>query len=277
MKLRRSTEGLAGGKDLFPGASSPPDAAAGTVGRLARDSSAGLGRGALDRIDEVRARAGKDGYAIIRGAVGEDQVRRLVDRTRQLFDPGADLRVSGEYRRSMQDFHRLDLGEYGASTRFARYFMFFPWNRDPVFESVSATMMEIMRRLAGKNANYASAEDTNPDRFRISYVIQYPSGGGFMSKHREYTRQEDDDHAYVLSLALTTRSKDFSSGGAYLFRGDERLDLEVPRGVTALLRRHVPRRRRDRPRQARCGEVCGAWCSTRQVIRWTRACRNQGR
>jgi hypothetical protein len=181
----------------------------------------------LDRIDEVRARAGEEGYAIIRGAVGEEQVRRLVDRTRQLFDPAADVRVSGEYRRNQRDFHRLDVGEYGASTRFARYFMFFPWNRDPVFESVSATMMEIMRRLAGKNANYASAEDTNPDRFRISYVIQYPSGGGFMSKHREYTRQEDDDHAYVLSLALTTRSKDFSSGGAYLFRGDEKLDLEV--------------------------------------------------
>lgn len=183
----------------------------------------------LDRIGEVRARAGEEGYAIIRGAVGEDQVRRLVDRTQQLFDPRADLRVSGEYQREMKNFHRLDLGEYGASTRFARYFTFFPWNRDPVFEAVSSMMMEIMRRLAGKGASYASGgpDDTNPDRFRISYVIQYPIGGGFMSKHREYTRQEDDDHAFVLSLALTTRGKEFSSGGAYLHRGDEKLDLEA--------------------------------------------------
>lgn len=184
---------------------------------------------ALERIDEIRARAAREGYAIIRGAVSEEQVQRLLDHVRGLFDPRADVRRSGEYRRDMEDFHRLDLGEYGASTRFARYFMFFPWNQDLAFGDVSVTMMDVMRGLAGKGDLYASGspEDTNPDRYRISYVIQYPTGGGFMSKHREYTRQEEDDHAFVLTLALTTRGKDFSTGGAYLHRGDEKLDVEA--------------------------------------------------
>lgn len=186
-------------------------------------------REALDQIDQIRDRAAHDGYAIIRGAVRENQVQRLLDHTRNLFDPRADVRKSGEYRRDMKDFHRLDLGEYGASTRFARYFMFFPWNQDPFFDDVGATMMDVMRGLAGKAASYASGgpEDANPNRYRISYVIQYPIGGGFMSNHREYTRQEEDDHAFVLTIALTTRGKDFSAGGAYLHRGDETIDVEA--------------------------------------------------
>jgi hypothetical protein len=127
----------------------------------------------------------------------------------------------------------LVLGEYGATSRFARYFMFFPWNRDPVFESISQSQMDVMRGLARKDASYASmgAADSNPDRFRASYVIQYPIGGGFMSKHREFSRQEKDDHAFVLGIALTTRGKDFSTGGAYIFPSDKQIDVEA--GVQA--------------------------------------------
>jgi ectoine hydroxylase-related dioxygenase (phytanoyl-CoA dioxygenase family) len=182
-----------------------------------------------ERIDEIRDRADRGGFAIVRGAVDKDVVESLRERIRRLFDPRADVRISGHYQRGWKDFQRLDLGEYVASSRFARYFFFFPWNRDPEVERVAADQIDIFNRLARKSAAFGSQTpaDSDPDRFRMSYAIQYPTGGGFMSRHREWTQREEGDKAYALYLALTTRGEDFDSGGAWVEIDGRKVDIEA--------------------------------------------------
>lgn len=179
-------------------------------------------------IDEIRSLADEAGFCVVRGAIAGEQVQCPIDRITQVFDAASDVRISGRYERGWPDFHRLDLGEYGASARFARYFFFFPWNGDRALEEISQAQMEIYNLLARNDPSFGSMTeaDTNPNRFRLSFVLQYPIGGGFMSQHREYTQQEQGDKAYVLYLALTTRGKDFESGGAYLRQNGEKIDIE---------------------------------------------------
>jgi hypothetical protein len=87
--------------------------------------------------------------------------------------------------------------------------------------------LDLFRRLSGKGEEFGSAgQDSNPRRFRMSFVLQYPIGGGFMSKHREYNREEGD-RSYVVYVALTTRGQDFQKGGAYIYDGDRKVDIEA--------------------------------------------------
>jgi hypothetical protein len=181
------------------------------------------------RIDEIRERTDVAGFTIVRGAFREDVVAKLRERIRHVFDRGADVRISGHYERGWKDFQRLDLGEYTASSRFARYFFFFPWNDDAVIEEVAWDQIDILNRLARKDSSFGSMTDldSDPDRFRMSFAIQYPTGGGFMSRHREWTQREEGDKAYALYMALTTRGKDFEAGGAWVEFDGERIDVDA--------------------------------------------------
>ncbi|MBK7864648.1 MAG: hypothetical protein IPJ65_39800 [Archangiaceae bacterium] len=178
-------------------------------------------------VDAVRSQVDSSGFAIVRGAVREDSVAAFRKRVVDLFSRGRDERVSGDYKRGSADFQRLDLGEYPASTRFARYFMLFPWNNDATFSAISDMQMKVLNLLSRKPLEVGQlGADYNEKRFRMSFVIQYPAGGGFMSKHREYTGQEEGDKAYVVYLALTTRGVDYESGGAYVYVDDRKVDIE---------------------------------------------------
>jgi len=179
-------------------------------------------------IDDIRAATDAEGFSIVRGAVSVEFVNSLRDMTNKIFKKDGDIRVSGNYQRGSKDFQRLDLGEYPASTRFTRFFMFFPWNNAEVFSEISRHQIDILNLLSRKDKSFGSASegDSNDRRYRMSYLLQYPRGGGFMSEHREYTAEEEGDKAYVVYLALTTRGEDFQKGGAYVKKGDEVIDIE---------------------------------------------------
>ncbi len=179
-------------------------------------------------IDSVRSETDSQGFSIIRGAVSLNDVEKYKARVNNLFSKNQEIRISGSYQRGSTDFQRLDLGEYGASTRFARYYMFFPWNNDEVFSEINSHQINIFNLLSKKDSSFGSqsAADPNPRRFRMSFVLQYPIGGGFMSRHREFHGEEEGDKAYVVYLALTTRGEDFETGGAYVERDGKAVDIE---------------------------------------------------
>jgi hypothetical protein len=181
---------------------------------------------ALEKIDLVREVTDEHGFSLIRGAVALDQIAKYRARVGQLFQPTADLRVTGDYKRNSPDLQRLDLGEYRASTRFARYFIFFSWNQNDVFTPAGDAQMRIFNRLSRLPTNFGMDEDTNGNRFRVTMVLQYPHGGGFMSKHREYDT-EKNDRAYVVYFPLTSRGADYSRGGAYVHVGDRKVDIDA--------------------------------------------------
>lgn len=221
-------------------------------------------------IDEVRSRVDEMGFAILRGATPPLALASFRARVRAVFGAERDLRVSGDYKRGSPDFQRLDLGEYAASTRFARYFMLFPWNNDATFAGAGETQMRLLNLLSKKPLSVGDASaDVNRNRFRVSFVIQYPVGGGFMSRHREYSGQEEGDKAYVVYTALTTRGEDYKSGGAYVFQGDRRVDIDaVARAGDVVIYRGdyyhgVEGIDRDQP--VNLGEICGRMMLTTVV------------
>jgi hypothetical protein len=221
-------------------------------------------------IDDIRGHVDDVGFAILRGMVGLEEVETIKQRILNRFNPKGDIRISGDYKRGSQDFQRLDLGEYLSSSRFARYFFYFPWNNDHTFQNINNLQMKILNQLGRKSSAFGSmVDDNNPNRFRMSYVIQYPTGGGFMSKHREHTMQEEGDKAYVVYLALTSRSKDFHKGGAYVFQGDTKLDIEkdVLQGDLIIYRgdRYHGVDGVDRDKPVDLGLVCGRMILTTVV------------
>ena len=94
----------------------------------------------------------------------------------------------------MKDFQRLDIGDYSSSSRFARFFFKFPWNKNDIYNKVASETYDIRSRLCDyqvglwdqlqKLSHVKKKSKTN--KFCYSYLIQYPVGGGFMSCHREY-------------------------------------------------------------------------------------------
>jgi hypothetical protein len=181
---------------------------------------------ACSSIETIRAATDEAGFSIIKGMISKSLVGNYLECIRNTFDPNGDIRISGAYKRESQDFQRLDLGEFQSSTRFARYFFFFPWNDNfRQFDSISRPQMNIFNLLAGHSIDFGLSTDSHSSRFRSTFVIQYPLGGGFMSKHREYSI-EKDDKAYVVYLALTTKGVEYSNGGAYVFEGDKLIEIE---------------------------------------------------
>src|ERR1700733_15224233 len=160
---------------------------------------------ALENIDRVRSVTDEHGFSLLRGAIPVSTIEQYRARVAGLFDPSGDVRVTGAYRRNSPDLQRLDLGEYRASTRFARYFIFFSWNDNEVFTSVGDLQMRLFNRLSKLPPTFGMDEDNQGNRFRVTMVLQYPRGGGFMSKHREYDT-EKNDRAYVVYFSLTSRN-----------------------------------------------------------------------
>jgi hypothetical protein len=179
----------------------------------------------FENVDLIRDRTDSNGYSLIRGVVPAQDVRRYRTRVEELYDPQREIRVSSEFERGSADIQRLDLGEYRSSSRYARYFFFFPWNNAGCFAQIGEAQMKLFNLLARQDETFGFAGDADPDRYRLTFVIQYPIGGGFMSRHREYSRQRDDK-AYVIYLALTTRGIDFETGGGYVCLGDKLVDIE---------------------------------------------------
>jgi hypothetical protein len=178
-------------------------------------------------IPKIKNATDLSGFSIIRGSFNKDYITSLSDHIRKKFNPKKDTRISGVYKKGSPDFQRLDLGEYKASTRFLRYFFFFPWNNDEVFSEINHIQLDILNKLSNLSTIPLPGEDTSKsNQSWMSWVLQYPVGGGFMSKHREYTKINEGDRSYVIYLCLTTRGKDFESGGAYVFNGDEKVDIE---------------------------------------------------
>ena len=183
----------------------------------------------ISQIHHIKECVHKNGWAIIRGLNEKSDVKKLVKHIKTKHNIENEIKVSGNYERNSLDFQRLDVGEFNASSRLNRYFMFFPWNNDKVFESINKKQISILRSLSNKGSNYGdigSKENYNKNRFIMSYVIQYPTGGGFMSTHREYNQEDVDDRSHVVYLALTEKNIDFDTGGAFVFKGEKKYLIE---------------------------------------------------
>ena len=134
----------------------------------------------------------------------------------------------------MKDFQRLDIGDYSSSSRFARFFFKFPWNKNDIYNKVASETYDIRSRLCDYQVGLWDQlqklshvkKKSKTKKFCYSYLIQYPVGGGFMSCHREYYTKKKRGNVYVVYVLLTTKGKDFKSGGAYIIKNKKHIMIE---------------------------------------------------
>ena len=183
---------------------------------------------------KLKKKVDEKGYFIIKSFLDPKQVNKILSLLRKEFNSKKDIRKSGKYFSGMSDFQRLDIGEYAASSRFARYFFKFPWNKNDVFSQIASDAYDVRSNLTnyqiglwnGIKKASSLKKQTKLSKFCYSYLIQYPVGGGFMSCHREYYSKEKRGNIYVVYVLLTTKGKDFKKGGAYIKKNNKLIMIE---------------------------------------------------
>ena len=169
----------------------------------------------IENYKELKKAADNNLYILIKNVISKSLVNKIRRRINKDFNYNKDVRISGRHQFGRKNLHRLDCGEYGTS-RFSRYFFYFPWNDNKEITFVHSKLLHLKNKICGTNYDIilGSKKKTNYSLFQI---IQYPIGGGFMSKHRDPVRKEKNDTGYVIMLYLSTFGKDFKSGGAYIY------------------------------------------------------------
>ena len=177
----------------------------------------------------IKKKVKQNGYCLIPSLYSKQDVNKIKFEINNTFKKTKQIKRSGHYKKKMKDFVRLDVGEYKASIRLARFFFKFPWNSDNLrISEISEELFKLRSSLSKFDNRLWEKTRINNDnkKFCMSYVIQYPKGGGFMSTHREYPIQNKKDNLFVLYLALTTKYKDFKTGGAYVIKKGKEISIE---------------------------------------------------
>jgi len=154
-----------------------------------------------------------------------------------------DKRISGGFYYNMPDYCRLDIGDSYGNTRFSRYILYCEWNEqnNEFFESIRK-LLNFRNEVANiEKINYVYDivdSDSNKDKMYCDVIrmIQYPTGGGFLSAHNDSDVQFYPDNMLNMLLPITTRTKGnsqnnnelegFDKGGLYYIHNGEKLDVE---------------------------------------------------
>lgn len=191
--------------------------------------------GSLDA--ELVARfVSEHGFAIIRGLVSGGSLENARRAIAEQFDPHKDSPAIGTPAdAAMRNFQKIVIGG-GAQRgyyvpRFARI-LYNPLWADDIYgmREIFRKLAQLRNRLQGYPENYA-VDQAEDGLFTASRLQHYPAGGGFFAAHRDavvdqVTREAGLARFFQLVMLLTQKGKDFASGGAFVDRDGERLDLE---------------------------------------------------
>ncbi len=187
--------------------------------------------------EAVTARVDRDQFACLRGLFSPAEIATTVTRIRAGFAADRDHPAVGEPPRAvMQNFQKVAIGGAGNHWDYRPRFMRTIYN--PLWEPDIYGMREIFRRFAEvRNLLQGRPRDFAVDRVEEGFwtaarLQHYPAGGGNISRHRDaviatVTGDAGVQRFHQLLLLLTSRGQDFTTGGAFLERDGEFLDLEA--------------------------------------------------
>jgi hypothetical protein len=171
------------------------------------------------RQHEILAVINKTGFSVLRGLLDPAKIQAVRQVLTGGFERSRDVFRTGPYRQGCPDYQRIDIGEFQSSSRLCRYFFRFPWNDNTDFQSISSVLMDVRQVFDG-------VIPLTGTRFRSTFVIQYPRGGGFMSRHNEQAVHSDKP-PFVVYTPLTKRGIDYTTGGGYILgEGDSLLYID---------------------------------------------------
>jgi hypothetical protein len=176
-------------------------------------------------FDLVRQRLKENTYASIRGIFSPKEIFDARDKMRHLFDEKNDRKHDPNDSEAIRkNFQKLQIGGtrgVNACARFLRMFY------NPTFADDVYGMHDIFNRLITfRNLLYSLPADftigkTEMGMWTASRIMQYPTGGGFMSPHvdtgtRTVSEEMGLEQYIQLILIMSKKGADFMEGGAYI-------------------------------------------------------------
>tara|TARA_B100000029_G_scaffold120799_1_gene114144 strand:+ start:209 stop:484 length:276 start_codon:yes stop_codon:yes gene_type:complete len=73
----------------------------------------------------IKKKVKQNGYCLIPSLYSKQDINKIKFKINNTFKKAKQIKKSGHYKRKMKDFFRLDVGEYKASIRLARFFLNF--------------------------------------------------------------------------------------------------------------------------------------------------------
>lgn len=178
-------------------------------------------------VESIRQSLNRDGFACIRGLIHETEVIIARQHLRAQFSKANDHPSVGEKPREIKsNFQKLRVGSspaYPSDTRLARNIHNPLWEEDIyAMHNIFRKLIALRNKLLGKAKDYAS-DHIEDGVWTAARIQQYPSGGGFMSPHRDVTEgAKSVGLKYVqLLLLMTKKGVDYERGGGFIQRNGE--------------------------------------------------------
>ena len=167
----------------------------------------------------------KYGFCITKNFFEKHYLQDLIKEIQQTFSIDNDIRISGPLKYKMDNFQRLDLGDYKQeNARFCRMLTYFTWNKDSIMFDVMKKLIDFRNDFLGLSSNDHIYDIEREKLCNLPKLLQYPIGGGFMNKHTDGVHY----HGIMnVLLSLSKRGKDFQTGGVYYHdKEDNFIDVE---------------------------------------------------
>ena len=190
----------------------------------------------VNRADEIAAAVADHGYAIIRGVIDADRLRKKLDKVRAYLKENTALPTAGISPAAIRkNLVKWSIGSASPIQPGISRFMLTVMN--PMYEDDLFDLHQDFERMIVVRDALAKREKTLFDnelpkpKFNGTRLQVYPSGGGFMTAHIDKraidTISDISDHFIQLVMVLTEKGKDYEQGGAYVERGGKVIDTEA--------------------------------------------------
>ena len=145
-----------------------------------------------------------------------------------------DIRRSGEFTYLQKDYKRLDVGDSYINQRVSRFLLYAEWNKSNklLYEKIHDVINLRNKVIRCKKSNYEyKFEGYESKKYKFCdmiRMIQYPTGGGFLSAHndREYLYPKQMINVLIpFSKKTKYRIKDFpvfKEGGLFYLKGKKK-------------------------------------------------------
>lgn len=186
----------------------------------------------------VKKKLKKHDVVIVKNFLNSETKKYIYKFLKRTFNLRKDIRKSGEFKYFQKDYRRLDVGDSYINSRVSRFVLYTEWNNNnknlysKIKDIINLRNDVIGTKKVGFEYNFKGYNSKKYKFCDMIRMIQYPTGGGFLSQHndREYLFPKQMVNVLVpFSKRSNKRSKfflNFKKGGLFYVKNRIKIDIE---------------------------------------------------
>lgn len=180
----------------------------------------------------------KNSVVILKNYLSIKEKKIIFKFLKSSFYSRKDIRKSGEFKYLQKDYKRLDVGDSYINQRVSRFLLYTEWNKKNklLYDQINK-IINLRNKIIGvekKHYEYNfKGYNSNSYKFcDMVRMIQYPTGGGFLSAHndREYLYPKQMINVLIpfskKSNKLIKNFPVFEKGGLFYIKKNKRIEIE---------------------------------------------------